>query len=79
MLTTEEHQAAEDAAGQALSMRDIEVALQRWADTSIEDMQKALQTAKRVFDALGGRSTALADEIDALHITIAVRTLRTHG
>jgi hypothetical protein len=79
MITTKEHQAAEAAVGWDLPAHDIEVALQKWADTPIEDMRATLLTAVDVFEAHGGRGVALADEIDMLRIAVAVRELRVHG
>lgn len=80
MITTMEHQAAEQAVGWDLPVHDIKIALQKWSETPLEDMRETLQTAVNTFEACGGRGVALADEIDMLRIAIAVREVReTHG
>lgn len=80
MITTIEHQAAEQAVGWDLPAHDIKVALQKWSETSLEDMRETLQTSVAAFEAHGGRGVALADEIDMLRIAIAVREVReTNG
>lgn len=79
MVTTEEHLAAETAVGSDLPVHDVKVALQKWADTPLEDMRATLLDAVGLFDAAGGRGVVLADEIDSLRIAIAVREVRENG
>ena len=79
MITTKEHSAAEQAVGWDLPVHDIMVALQKWADTPLEDMRETLETAIDAFTSHGGRGVALADEIDMLRIAIAVREVRENG
>ena len=79
MVTTKEHSAAEAAVGWDLPVHDIKVALQKWADASLDDMRATLLDAVGLFDAAGGRGVVLADEIDSLRIAIAVREVRENG
>jgi hypothetical protein len=79
MITTKEHQAAEEAVGWDLPVHDIKIALQKWSDTNLTDMKKTLATSVSRFEAAGARGVTLADEIDMLRIAIAVREIRENG
>ncbi len=80
MATQAELDAAGDAVGWNVDNADVDVVLRGYKNKTLAELRADLEKLNAVFEANGARGVALADELDALRIAIAVRRIREeHG
>ncbi len=80
MATQAELDAASDAVGWNVDNADVDVVLRGYKNKTLAELRADLEKLNAAFEANGARGVALADELDALRIAIAVRRIREeHG